>query len=42
VLLGAVSHRIVTEARSPVAVVPRGRESRLESLIAEPRATAHA
>ena len=28
VLLGAVSRRIVTEARCPVAVVPRGRESR--------------
>ena len=42
VLLGAVSGRIVTEARCPVAVVPRGRESRLESLIGESRATAHA
>ena len=42
VLLGAVSRRIVTEARCPVTVVPRGRESRLESLIAESRATAHA
>jgi nucleotide-binding universal stress UspA family protein len=42
VLLGAVSRRVVTEARCPVTVVPRGRESRLESLIAESRATAHA
>jgi nucleotide-binding universal stress UspA family protein len=42
VLLGAVSRRIVTEARCPVAVVPRGRESRLESLIAESPAAAHA
>ena len=42
VLLGAVSGRIVTDARCPVAVVPRGRESRLESLIGESRATAHA
>jgi nucleotide-binding universal stress UspA family protein len=42
VLLGAVSRRIVTEARCPVTVVPRGRESRLESLIAESPATAHA
>lgn len=42
VLLGAASRRIVTEARCPVAVVPRGRESRLESLIAESQATAHA
>ena len=42
VLLGAVSGRVVTEARCPVAVVPRGRESRLESLIPESRATAHA
>src|SRR4051812_21398803 len=30
VLLGAVSRRIVSEARCPVAVVPRGRGSRLE------------
>lgn len=42
VLLGAVSRRVVTEARCPVTVVPRGRESRLEALIAESRATAHA
>ena len=42
VLLGAVSRRVVTEARCPVTVVPRGRESRLESLIPESRATAHA
>jgi nucleotide-binding universal stress UspA family protein len=42
VLLGAVSRRVVTEARCPVTVVPRGRESRLESLIADSRATAHA
>lgn len=42
VLLGAVSRRVVTEARCPVAVVPRGRESRLERLIAESPATAHA
>ncbi len=40
VLLGAVSRRIVTEARCPVAVLPRGRGSRLESLIAESRAAA--
>jgi nucleotide-binding universal stress UspA family protein len=42
VLLGGVSRRIVTEARCPVAVVPRGRESRLESLIADSPAAAHA
>jgi nucleotide-binding universal stress UspA family protein len=42
VLLGAVTHRLVTEARCPLAVVPRGRESRLESLIAESQAAAHA
>ncbi len=40
VLLGAVSRRIVTEARCPVAVLPHGRGSRLESLIAESRAAA--
>ena len=42
VLLGAVSHRLVTKARCPLVVVPRGRESRLESLIAESQAAAHA
>jgi nucleotide-binding universal stress UspA family protein len=42
VLLGAVSRRLVTEARCPVAVAPRGRESRLESLTAESRSAAHA
>ena len=42
VLLGAVSRRVVTQARCPVTMVPRGRESRLESLIPESRATAHA
>jgi nucleotide-binding universal stress UspA family protein len=42
VLLGAVSRRVVMQARCPVTVVPRGRESRLESLIAESKATAHA
>lgn len=35
VLLGAVSRRVVAEARCPVTVVPRGRESRLETLMAE-------
>ena len=42
VLLGAVSRRLVTKARCPLAVVPRGRESRLESLIAGSQAAAHA
>jgi nucleotide-binding universal stress UspA family protein len=42
VLLGAVSRRVVTEARCPVAVLPRGRGSRLESLIPESRAAAPA
>jgi nucleotide-binding universal stress UspA family protein len=42
VLLGAVSSRVVAEARCPVTVVPRGRESRLESLVGESRAGAHA
>jgi nucleotide-binding universal stress UspA family protein len=42
VLLGAVSSRVVAEARCPVTVVPRGRESRLESLVTGSRATAHA
>jgi nucleotide-binding universal stress UspA family protein len=42
VLLGAVSSRVVADARCPVIVVPRGRESRLESLLAQSRATAHA
>jgi nucleotide-binding universal stress UspA family protein len=36
VLLGAVSRRIVSEASCPVAVIPRGRGARLESLIAPP------
>ena len=42
VLLGAVSRRLVTEAHCPVTVVPRGRESRLESLITETQSPAHA
>ena len=42
VLLGAVSRRIVTDARCPVAVLPHGRGSRLGSRIAEARAAAHA
>jgi nucleotide-binding universal stress UspA family protein len=43
VVLGAVAHRVVAEARCPVTVVPRGRESRLEMLMTEaPGATAHA
>ena len=41
VLLGAASSRVVAEARCPVTVVPRGRESRLELLMAEAR-VAHA
>jgi nucleotide-binding universal stress UspA family protein len=41
VLLGGVSRRVVTEAWCPVIVVPRGRESRLEALMAqEPGAAA--
>jgi nucleotide-binding universal stress UspA family protein len=36
VLLGGVSRRVVAEARCPVIVVPRGREARLETLMASP------
>ena len=35
VLLGAVSSQVVAAAQCPVTVVPRGRESRLELLLAE-------
>ena len=40
VLLGAVSRRVVAEAHCPVIVVPRGREARLELLLAEASGTA--
>ena len=39
VLLGAVSRRVVADAHCPVIVVPRGRESRLELLLAETSGT---
>jgi nucleotide-binding universal stress UspA family protein len=40
VMLGGVTRRVVTEARCPVIVLPRGVESALEDLLAGERAAA--